>query len=67
MAAAETIQTASTSSSQSAGAPQRYAHALLGIADDLRATEPGAVDRIAQDPTANAVVRNAASTVCTSR
>jgi F-type H+-transporting ATPase subunit delta len=31
------------------GLAERYAHALLGIVDDLRATEPGAADRIAAD------------------
>ncbi|MGG5812053.1 ATP synthase F1 subunit delta [Falsiroseomonas sp. CW058] len=31
------------------GLADRYAHALLGIADDLRASEPGAADRIAGD------------------
>lgn len=49
MAAAETIQTDTSSSPKTAGAPQRYALALLGLADDLRATEPNAVDRIAAD------------------
>lgn len=47
--AAETIQTASSSTPNPVGAPARYALALLGLADDLRATEPGAVDRIAAD------------------
>ena len=31
------------------GLSERYALALLGLADDLRATEPGALDRIAAD------------------
>jgi F-type H+-transporting ATPase subunit delta len=31
------------------GLAERYAHALLGIVDDLRPTEPGAADRIAAD------------------
>ncbi|CAH0203839.1 ATP synthase F1 subunit delta [Roseomonas sp. CECT 9278] len=47
--AAETIQTVSPSSLGAAGAASRYALALLGLADDLRPTEPGAVDRIAGD------------------
>jgi F-type H+-transporting ATPase subunit delta len=49
VAAAETIQTDTSSSPKTAGAPQRYALALLGLADDLRASEPNAVDRIAAD------------------
>ena len=49
MAAAETIQTASSSSPNPVGAPARYALALLGLADDKRATEPDALDRIAAD------------------
>ena len=48
MAAAETIQTAS-SSPASGGAPMRYAQALLGLADDKRQADPGALDRIAAD------------------
>lgn len=47
--AAETIQTASPSTPNPVGAPARYAHALLGLADDRRKDEPGAVDRIAAD------------------
>ena len=47
--AAETLQTASSPTPNPVGAPARYALALLGLADDLRATEPGAVDRIAAD------------------
>jgi F-type H+-transporting ATPase subunit delta len=47
--AAETIQTASASSLSQAGAPARYAQALLGLADDMRQAEPGAADRIAAD------------------
>ncbi len=31
------------------GLAERYAHALLGIVDDLRGGEPGAADRIAAD------------------
>ena len=42
-----------TSTAQEAPTPtglaERYALALLGITDDLRATEPGAADRIAAD------------------
>ena len=49
LVAAETIQTVSSSSHGAPGAASRYATALLGLADDLRATEPGAVDRIAHD------------------
>lgn len=48
MAAAETIQTAS-SAPPSGGAPERYAQALLGLADDMRQADPGALDRIAAD------------------
>ena len=48
MAAAETIQTAS-SSPASGGVPMRYAQALLGLADDKRQADPGALDRIAAD------------------
>lgn len=47
--AAETIQTASSSTPNPVGAPARYAMALLGLADDRRKDEPGAVDRIATD------------------
>lgn len=47
--AAETIQTASSSTPNPVGAPARYAMALLGLADDRRKDEPGAVDRIAAD------------------
>jgi len=49
LVAAETIQTVSPSSPSPVGAAARYAQALLGLADDLRPTEPGAVDRIAHD------------------
>jgi F-type H+-transporting ATPase subunit delta len=48
VAAAETIQTAS-SAPNPVGAPARYAHALLGLADDRRKDDPGALDRIAAD------------------
>jgi len=47
--AAETIQTASPHTPNPVGAPARYAHAMLGLADDMRKDEPGAVDRIAVD------------------
>ncbi|MEO3472404.1 ATP synthase F1 subunit delta [Roseomonas sp. CAU 1739] len=49
MAAAETIQTASSTSNAYGGAPMRYALALLGLADDKRQADPGALDRIAAD------------------
>jgi len=48
VAAAETIQTA-PSAPNPVGAPARYAHALLGLADDRRKEDPGALDRIAAD------------------
>ncbi|WP_424814695.1 ATP synthase F1 subunit delta [Roseococcus sp. YIM B11640] len=44
--AAETID---LNASQSAGVAARYALALLGLADDLRAQDPGVLDRIAND------------------
>lgn len=44
--AAETI---SLTSPQTGGAAERYALALLGLADDARQADPGAVDRIAAD------------------
>ncbi|PZW50365.1 ATP synthase F1 subcomplex delta subunit [Humitalea rosea] len=34
---------------QTGGAADRYAIAMLGLTDDLRATDPGATDRIAAD------------------
>jgi F-type H+-transporting ATPase subunit delta len=50
LVAAETTQTVSPSFYGSAsGAAGRYAMALLALADDLRANEPGALDRIAGD------------------
>lgn len=49
MAAAEITQTASLSAARTGGAPERYAQALLGLADDKRQTDPGALDRIATD------------------
>ena len=48
MAAAETIQT-DPAAPKSGGASVRYAQALLGLADDKRQTDPGALDRIAAD------------------
>ena len=48
MAAAETIQT-DPAAPKSGGAPVRYAQALLGLADDKRQADPGALDRIAAD------------------
>jgi F-type H+-transporting ATPase subunit delta len=44
--AAETI---SLTAPRISGLAERYALALLGIADDARATDPGALDRIAGD------------------
>lgn len=35
--------------SQTGGAADRYAIAMLGLTDDLRATDPGATDRVAAD------------------
>jgi F-type H+-transporting ATPase subunit delta len=49
LVAAETIQTVSSSSPSPVGAAARYALALLGLADDKRQAEPGALDRIAAD------------------
>jgi len=46
VASAETI---STSASIPSGVAERYALALLGLADDRRQTDSGAVDRIAAD------------------
>jgi F-type H+-transporting ATPase subunit delta len=50
--AAETISTDATSGQtggSQAGVAMRYALALLGLADDARAKDPGALDRIAAD------------------
>ena len=41
--------TASAGATNPTGLAERYAQALLGLADDLRPTEPGAADRIAGD------------------
>lgn len=49
MAAAETTQTDAPSAAFAGGAPARYAQALLGLADDKRQADPGALDRIAAD------------------
>ncbi|MDO9707568.1 F0F1 ATP synthase subunit delta [Paracraurococcus lichenis] len=46
MASAETI---SASAPSTTGLAERYAHALLALADDRRQTDPGTVDRIAAD------------------
>ncbi|TCZ62915.1 F0F1 ATP synthase subunit delta [Roseicella aquatilis] len=46
MASAETI---SSSASHPSGLAERYAQALLALADDRRQTDPGTVDRIAAD------------------
>jgi F-type H+-transporting ATPase subunit delta len=43
------VTSASTQAPNPTGLSERYALALLGIVDDLRATEPGAPDRIAAD------------------
>ncbi len=50
MASATTnVTSAATQAPNPTGFAARYALALLGIADDLRAGEPGAADRIAAD------------------
>jgi F-type H+-transporting ATPase subunit delta len=41
--------TASPQAPTPTGLAERYAHALIGLADDLRQREPGAADRIAAD------------------
>ncbi len=46
MASAETI---SSSAPTTSGLAERYAQALLGLADDRRQTDPAVVDRIATD------------------
>lgn len=46
MVAAETI---SPNAPQAGGVAERYALALLGLADDARQADPGALDRIATD------------------
>ena len=49
MANAETIIAASHIAPNPSGAAERYALALLGLADDKRQQDPGALDRIAAD------------------
>jgi len=49
--ASEATLSASPHAPNPVGFAARYAIALLGIADDLRATEPGSADRIAADLT----------------
>ncbi len=49
MASAETIASASDQVRHPSGIAERYALALLGLADDARRTDPGALDRIAAD------------------
>ena len=49
MASTETIASASPKAPTPTGLAARYALALLGLADDRRATDPGALDRIATD------------------
>jgi len=46
VASAETVSTAASNPS---GVAERYALAMLGLADDRRQTDPGTVDRIAAD------------------
>jgi F-type H+-transporting ATPase subunit delta len=47
--AATNVTSASPQAPNPTGLTERYALALLGIVDDLRATEPGAADRVAAD------------------
>lgn len=49
MASAETISSAAPHAINPTGLAERYAHALLALADDLRQKDPGALDRIAGD------------------
>ncbi|MDB5372506.1 MAG: synthase subunit delta [Belnapia sp.] len=49
MASAETIAFDAPKAPNPTGVAARYALALLGLADDRRATDPGALDRIAAD------------------
>ncbi|MGX9964616.1 ATP synthase F1 subunit delta [Roseomonas sp. F4] len=46
---ATNVTSASTQAPNPTGLSERYALALLGIVDDLRATEPGAADGVAKD------------------
>lgn len=48
MASAQTMKEAQLAPTQT-GVAERYATALLGLADDKRQTDPGALDRIAAD------------------
>lgn len=43
------VETISPSAPQTGGVAERYALALLGLADDARQADPGALDRIATD------------------
>lgn len=43
------VETISPNAPQPGGVDERYALALLGMADDLRQADPGALDRIAAD------------------
>jgi F-type H+-transporting ATPase subunit delta len=49
VASAETIASASSHAPNPTGLAARYALALIGLADDMRQSDPGAVDRIAAD------------------
>lgn len=49
MASAETIASDAPKAPTPTGLAARYALAMLGLADDRRATDPGALDRIAAD------------------
>jgi len=49
VAAAETIDLASAGAAPVTGYAERYALALLSLADDARASDPDAIDRIAGD------------------
>jgi len=43
------VETISPNAPQAGGVDERYALALLGLADDVRQADPGALDRIAAD------------------
>ncbi len=47
--ASDAPEIAADTIAHSSGAAGRYATAMLGLGDDLRATDPGAIDRIATD------------------
>jgi F-type H+-transporting ATPase subunit delta len=49
VASAETINTASPHAPRTTGVAERYASALLGLVDDKRQQDPGALDRVAAD------------------